>query len=201
MIGTSAGGVEALQTLTSQLPQDLPAAVFVVMHLLPSRQSLLPHILNRNGGIRSSHPKHHQQQFEPGHVYVAPPDFHLQVDPGNVLHLSRGPKENNFRPAINVLFRSAAVAYRERVIGVILTGTLEEGVTGLAWVKKYGGVAVVQDPHDARFGDLPQNALEHVVADYVRPVAELAPLLVQLTNGVAPKELRPEGEKPTPWNT
>src|SRR5262249_52683470 len=99
------------------------------------------------------------------------------------VHLWRGPKENGLRPAINALFRSAAVSYRERVIGVVLSGTLDDGSTGLWWVKHFGGLAIVQEPSDAQFADMPSNALEHVKADCVATAEKIGPLLADLVNG------------------
>jgi two-component system chemotaxis response regulator CheB len=119
---------------------------------------------------------------------VAPPDRHLVLDDGHI-NLWRGPRENLHRPAINPLFRSAAVEYGKRVVGVILTGTLDDGIAGLWWVKRYGGVAVVQNPRDAEFSQLPAEALEHVKADYVVGLGEVSPLLISLADGTTNQPL------------
>ena len=182
MVGTSAGGVQALQKLVSGLPSDFPAAVFAVMHIPAWRQSELPEILGRNGALQTSHARHNQV-IEPGHLYLAPPDYHLLIEPDHRMTLWHGPKENNFRPAINPLFRSAADVYKERVMGVILSGSLDEGIAGLAWIKRHGGIAIVQDPEEAAFPSMPQNALMHVPVDYTLRNAEISKLLVQLANG------------------
>jgi two-component system chemotaxis response regulator CheB len=124
------------------------------------------------------HPEH-GQLIQPGYIYVAPPDFHLLIESSRV-QLWRGPRENRQRPSVNVLFRSAAVAYGPRVIGVILSGTLDDGATGLWWVKKHGGVAVVQTPSDAEFEGMPITALEHVDVNEVIPAREIGPYLADL---------------------
>jgi two-component system chemotaxis response regulator CheB len=183
VIGASAGGLEALQLLVAGLPLDFGAAVFVVVHTPPWYRSELPAILSRSGRIPAVHPIH-QQLIEPGHIYIAPPDYHLLTQDSRI-QLWRGPKENRHRPAINVLFRSAAVAYGERVIGIVLSGSLDDGAAGLWWIKKQGGIGVVQDPSDARFPDMPRAVLEHVEVDYVLPASEIGPLLGDLTAGSA----------------
>src|SRR3954451_21393511 len=160
MIGTSAGGIEPLKQIVSNLPADLPASIFVVVHLPPWHRSALPSVLSRCGRLPASHPTS-GELIRPGHIYVAQPDFHLLLDEENKIQLWRGPKENRHRPAINASFRSAAVNYRDRVIGVILSGMLDDGATGLWWIKHYGGVAVVQDPVQTQFPDMPCAALEH----------------------------------------
>ncbi len=129
-------------------------------------------------------------------IYVAPPDVHLLVEDGRI-DLWRGPKENRVRPAVNPLFRSAALAYRDRVIGVVLTGNLDDGAAGLWWVKKFGGITIVQDPEEAIFDEMPRNALEYVQADYVAPVGHISRLLVELTHG---HRARPSAEgSPPEW--
>jgi two-component system, chemotaxis family, protein-glutamate methylesterase/glutaminase len=180
VIGTSAGGVETLKVLVSQLPADLPAAICVVQHTSPDSPGFLADILNGKGPLHAVLATD-GQAIEPGHIYVAPPDRHLVVKPGH-LHLSRGPQENRSRPAIDVLFRSAAIAYGSRVIGVLLTGMLNDGVVGLVAIDRCGGLLVVQEPADAIYPELPANALRVVKADHVLPVAQMAALLVGLVN-------------------
>ena len=176
VVGASAGGIEALKVLVGELPRDLPAAIFVVQHIPPWRKSELPEILSHAGTLPAKHP-HPAEEIEKGQIYVAPPDQHLIVDEGRI-GLWHGPRENRFRPAINSLFRSAAVTYRERVAGVILSGALDDGAAGLWWVKRFGGVAAVQDPHEAMFPEMPQNALEYAAVDYVLPVLQLGAILM-----------------------
>ena len=147
VIGASAGGVEALSQLISNLPADLSASLFVVVHFPSDSTSVLPKILNRRGRLRALHPQD-REVIEPGHIYIAPPDYHLILQPGRI-RITRGPRENGHRPAIDTLFRSAAHSYQQRVIGVILSGSRDDGVVGLAVIKQLGGLAIAQDPEKA----------------------------------------------------
>jgi two-component system chemotaxis response regulator CheB len=178
LIGASAGGVQALSAVVGALPRDLPAAVFVVLHIAPYGRSAMPMILSRAGVLPATHAED-GEPIEPGRVYVAPADHHLMLEPGRV-RLSRAPTENGQRPSVDVLFRSAAQAYGPRCVGVVLTGNLDDGTIGLAVVKKYGGIAVVQDPEEADYPSMPRSALHNVEVDYVSPLAGIAPLLVEL---------------------
>jgi two-component system, chemotaxis family, protein-glutamate methylesterase/glutaminase len=181
VIGASAGGVEALMTLVHTLPAHFPASVFVVLHIPAHKTSTLPTLLCRAGPLCAFHPIDHaliEQQL----IYVAPPDCHLLVEVGQV-RLSKGLKEKWSRPAIDPLFRSAAHAYGPRVIGVILTGSLDDGTAGLLAVKRNGGVAIVQDPASALYPAMPRSALSSVTVDYIVPLSGIAPLLVRLVAG------------------
>src|ERR1043166_4920194 len=180
VIGASSGGIEALRVLVGALPADLPASLFVVMHTAPESPALLADILHHFGRLPATSATD-GERIRPGTIYVAPPDRHLLVEPNRV-RVTRGPKENRFRPAIDPLFRSAAQTYGPRVIGVILTGYLDDGTAGLWTVKQLGGTTIVQDPSDALIPFMPQNALAHVKVDYCLPLAEIAPLLVRLTS-------------------
>lgn len=193
VIGTSAGGVSALLTVVAGLPATLRASVFVVMHIPAFPRSELAKILSRRGNLPVSNPAQHEN-IVAGRIYVAPTDYHLMIERDKCISLWHGPKENNFRPAINPLFRSAADVYGSRVIGVILTGSLDDGVAGLAWVKRHGGVTVVQSPQDAAYPGMPATALSHVDIDYVVSLSSLSSLLVQLANGSTP-ELSSGGRK------
>ena len=178
VIGASMGGVEALQRLVARFPKDLPATVCVVLHLPTGYRSKLPEILSRSGPVPASHPED-GEPLRPGCIYVAPSDRHLLVEPGRV-RVVRGPRENNHRPAVDPLFRSAALAYGARVVGVVLTGALNCGTSGLMAIKSQGGVAVVQEPADAYCADMPRSALEYVAADYCMPLTEIGSLLDRL---------------------
>ncbi|NMF64767.1 chemotaxis protein CheB [Brasilonema octagenarum] len=179
VIGASAGGVEALKTLVAPLPKDLSAAIFIVVHVSPQFKSLLPDLLSRCGSLSATHAKD-GEAIEHGRIYVAPPDYHLLVKRGYI-RVVQGPKENRCRPAVDPLFRTAAKAYKSRVVGVVLSGMLDDGTAGLIDVKKLGGMAVVQNPDDALFSGMPNSAIEHVDVDHILPVVSIAPLLVQLT--------------------
>jgi two-component system chemotaxis response regulator CheB len=183
VIGGSAGGVEALIRLCGGFPPDLPAAVFVVQHISPASKSVLPELLTKAGPLPAKHPKD-REPIRPGQILVAPPDYHLLLQEGHVL-LRHGPQENRTRPAIDPLFRSAAVTYGPRVIGVVLTGLLDDGTAGLIAIKRCGGTSVVQDPDDAQWPDMPRRALENDHVDHVTTVAAMAGLLDRLSREAA----------------
>src|SRR4051812_48773078 len=163
VIGTSSGGVDALRTIVAALPQDFPAAICVVMHTSPESPGILSDLLDRSGPLKTVTPQP-KERFTPGTIYVAPPDFHMLVEPGG-LRLTKGPKENRFRPAVDPLFRSAAQVYGPAVIGVILSGNLDDGTAGLWAIKQLGGVTIVQDPRDAVYAGMPESAIRHVDVD------------------------------------
>jgi two-component system, chemotaxis family, protein-glutamate methylesterase/glutaminase len=189
VIGASAGGVEAMQKLARDLPPDLPASLFVVLHMPPFLKTVLPEILTRSGRLAAEEAAD-GLPIEEGHIYVARPGSHLLVDRGRV-RVSRGPKENGYLPSIDVLFRSAARAYGPRVIAVVLSGLLDDGAAGALAVKQRGGLLVVQAPEDATFPDMPRAALRTVgTADYSAPLAEMAMLLSMLSRTSAPEEER-----------
>ena len=192
VIGTSAGGLQALQRLTADLPADLPAAIFVVQHCNPSGRSLLAKILGRSGPLRAINPINHEP-IRHGTIYVAPPDRHMLIQDSHVC-TSHGPKENRSRPAIDALFRSAARSCGARVIGVILSGNLDDGTAGLLAIKEQGGLAVVQTPADAAYPSMPESALRSVKADYSLPLSEMAAKLVQLTKDPVAAQVTPSFE-------
>ncbi len=172
VVGASAGGVQALTEFVGALPADLPAAIFVVLHTSSASRSRLPLILNRASALPVRQAAHNER-IVPGRIYVAKPDRHLLLGDGAV-GVVMGPKENGFRPAVDPLFRSAAVAYGARCIGVVLSGNLYDGVAGLGAIKARGGIAMAQDPNEALYGGMPQRAAEELTLDLVAPVAELA---------------------------
>jgi two-component system, chemotaxis family, protein-glutamate methylesterase/glutaminase len=192
VVGASAGGVEALVSLAASLPADLQAAVFVVLHVPSTGTSALPDILGRHGRLPAGHVKD-GEPIELGRIYVAPPDHHLLIRTGHV-HLTRGPRENGHRPAVDPLFRSAAREYATRVIGVVLSGALDDGTAGLVAVKSRGGITVVQDPQDALYPGMPASALEHAEVDHVLPAASMGALLARLATEPAEE---PSGPAPT----
>ncbi|NNB84844.1 chemotaxis protein CheB [Corallococcus exiguus] len=186
VIGASMGGVEALTQLVRRLPGDLAASVLLVLHVPAQHRSYLPEILSRAGPLPAHHPRD-GEALAPGRIYVAPNDRHLLVEPGRV-KVVKGPRENGHRPAVDPLFRSAALTYGTRVVGVVLTGALDCGTSGLMAVKREGGLAVVQEPRDALCPDMPRSALELVAVDYCVPLAEMGALLTRLVDTpVAPR--------------
>src|SRR5687767_903269 len=186
VVGASAGGIEALRVLIGALPADFSASLFIVVHTSPGAPSMLADILARSGRLPAITPDD-GERIQAGTIYVAPPDRHLLVEPNRV-RVTRGPKENRFRPAIDPLFRSAAQTYGPGVAGVILTGYLDDGTAGLWTVKQLGGTAIVQDPADALVPFMPLNAVTHVQVDYCLPVDEIAPVLARLTTEAMEEE-------------
>ena len=180
VIGASAGGIEALKKLLAELPSDLPAAVLVVLHIPPHSTSVLPSVLSRAGSLEAVHPNQ-GEILQSGRIYVAPPNHHLLIKLGK-LHLARGPKENGHRPAIDVLFRSAAQAYGPAVVGVVLSGLLDDGTAGLLAIKQQGGIAIVQKPDEALYPSMPLSAIENVEIDQILPASEIGATLVRLAD-------------------
>jgi two-component system chemotaxis response regulator CheB len=181
VIGASAGGVEALKAVASRLPGDLPAAVCVVLHIAPTSTSALAGILDRTGEL-PCRPAEDGEQLRPGHILVASPDHHLLVEDGRA-RVTVGPRENNHRPSVDTLFRSAAHDRGADVVGVVLSGTRDDGSAGLAIIKSHGGVAVVQDPEDALYPGMPSSAIAQVAVDAVAPAALVADAISALVNG------------------
>jgi two-component system chemotaxis response regulator CheB len=185
VIGASGGGIDALRTLAGDLPPDFPAPICVVLHTSPQAPGVLDEILTRAGALPATNAANGERLL-PGRIYVAPPDFHLLIEPGRV-RTTKGPRENRFRPAIDPLFRSAAQVYGPGAIGILLTGSLDDGTAGLWAIKQLGGTAIVQDPREAEYPAMPQNAIDHVNVDHVLALREIAPLLARLT--AAPRPL------------
>lgn len=179
VIGASAGGVEAISALVTPLPRDLRAAIFVVLHVARGR-SVLPEILTRSGRLPAVHPKD-GDEIHYGRIYVAPPDHHMVLEPGRI-RVVHGPSENGVRPAVDPLFRSAAREYGPRVVGIVLTGSLDDGTAGLAAIKNAGGIAVVQNPAEAFAPSMPRSAIEYVRADHILPLQEIAVLISTLAH-------------------
>jgi two-component system, chemotaxis family, protein-glutamate methylesterase/glutaminase len=182
VIGASAGGVDALGKLIHGLPGDLPASLLVVLHTRPDGPGTLGNVLQRAGRLRSANATN-GEPVRPGHIYVAPPDHHLLLEGTTdvrIIRLTRGPKENRFRPAIDTLFRSAALSAGPRVVGVVLTGMLDDGTAGLWAIKDQGGTTVVQDPEEALMPSMPRSALEHVEVDHCVSLMKMPRLLSRL---------------------
>lgn len=192
VIGASAGGVETLRRVVADLPADLAAAVCVVLHVAPTSPSALPQILARAGPLHCRAARD-GDVLQLSEILVAPPDRHLVVEDGGV-RLNLGPREHGHRPAVDVLFRSAASAQAKRVVGVILSGTRDDGAAGLAVIKARGGATVVQDPAEAMYGGMPSSALAQVTVDAVAPSSLVASTLVAIVNGAA----LPPGVDPGP---
>ncbi|HEY4672499.1 MAG TPA: chemotaxis protein CheB [Gemmatimonadaceae bacterium] len=172
VIGASAGGIEALSELVSRLDPKMKASIFIVVHLPATATSVLPQILSRRGPIKAIHPVD-GQRIERGMIYVAPPDCHLMLGKKGI-RLVRGPREHGVRPAVDPLFRSAALAFGERVVGVVLSGNLDDGTAGLEAIKNGGGRTIVQDPSEALYTGMIDSALRNGVAGETLPVALIA---------------------------
>ena len=182
VIGGSAGGVEALMGLVPQLPPDLDAAVCIVVHFPPQSPSVLPRLLRRRSTIAVDVATD-GAPLESGHVYVAPPDWHLLID-GNECRLSHGPREHGYRPCIDALFRTGGDAYGRNCVGVVLSGSLDDGSAGLRHIRLRGGTCIVQDPKDATFPGMPTNAMMHIQVDSVVAVSKMAEVLVDTVAGL-----------------
>jgi two-component system, chemotaxis family, protein-glutamate methylesterase/glutaminase len=193
VIGGSAGGVEALIEFAARLPADLPAPVLVTVHIGGSSRSNLPRILARAGPLPAEHARH-GEPLQPGRIYVAPPDFHLLAGSG-VARLSSGPRVNRHRPAIDVMFASAARWAGNRLVAVVLSGVLDDGAVGSALVARAGGRVVVQDPADALFDSMPRSALAAVPAASVAPTAKLAEAIGAAFAALKHQERRVDGEE------
>lgn len=199
VVGASAGGLQAVARLVSAIPPNLDTAIFVVLHV--SRKSvghiLLKHIQNTTSyqcmlaedGL----------EIERGHLYLAPPDRHLIIKPG-VMLVTKGPHENRWRPSIDVLFRSAAANFNSKAIGIILTGMMDDGTSGMAAIKRSGGICIVQEPADAEFEDMPVNVLNNVEVNYRLPIADMGYVLQDLFSKplapitVVPQDIKLEAE-------
>jgi len=189
VIGFSAGGIDPLQQMVADLPRDFPAAILVVHHFPAMGISVLPDILGR-ASVLPAVQAAEGALIEPGRIYVARPDYHLLVR-GDRIRLTRGPREQGHRPAIDPLFRTAARHYGPRVIGVILSGTLDDGTAGLQSIKDARGLAVVQDPREAAYSGMILSAMQHVAVDHVVQAAEASALLDRLARQPSPPPADP----------
>lgn len=183
VIGASTGGFEALRRLVEGLPSDLKASIFIVWHMSPDVQGILPKVLDNLGGLPVTQALD-QETIEVGHIYVAAPDRHLLLEDDHI-RVTNGPKENRFRPAVDPLFRSAAFIYGPRVVGIVLTGGLDDGASGLLTIKQLGGTTVVQDPSDAEAPSMPESAIRQVKIDYKVTLREMPDLITRLVSETA----------------
>jgi len=197
-IGASAGGLQPLIEIVHDLPANLDAALFVVVHTGAETPTMLPDIL-RNSGYLAVQVANEDRDIRTGCIYVAPPDHHLLLRRG-VVRSVRGPRENGFRPAVDPLFRTAARAYGPRAVGVILSGGRNDGSAGLAAIKRRGGVAVVQQPSEAQVPQMPLSAIATVAVDHVLPTAEIARTIVRLATSreLGDRDVPPEETEPDP---
>ena len=195
VIGASAGGIAALERILPGLHSDFPAAILIVLHISPHSTGLLPDVLRKAVSLPVSNAEH-GEPIRHGHIYVAPPDRHLLAGPDRKIQIGHGPKENRFRPAVDPLFRSAALNYGAGVIGIILSGGLDDGTSGLCAVKQAGGITIVQDPNDAEAGSMPFNAMRHVAIDYCLTAAKIGEALPKLV-----REMPVQGLMPMPDET
>ncbi len=186
VVGASAGGLEPLRRLVAHLPADLPAAVFIVLHIAATGRSVLPGILSRAGPLPAAHAKH-GETIQHGRIYVAPPDQHLLLHDGHV-EVIRGPKENGHRPAIDPLFRSAAEHFGPRVTGVVLSGALDDGAAGLRRIRQAGGAGIVQDPGDAMYDSMPKAAIANAEPDDILDSAKLGDAVTRLARRTTEEE-------------
>jgi two-component system chemotaxis response regulator CheB len=189
VIGASAGGVDAIRKLVSGFSADLPAAIFVTIHVTAKSDGVLPALITSASPLIAAHPKD-GETIRTGRIYVAPPDFHLLIRQGHV-HLGHGPRENLQRPCINAMFRSAASAFGERVAGVLLTGLLDDGAAGLWEIQQNHGATIVQEPEEATFRSMPESAIRGLNVQYIVRLAQMAPLLTRLA-------MTPENQPPPP---
>lgn len=188
VIGASAGGIDALKILVASLPENFKAAIFITLHVAPYSTGILPEILDRAGPLPATNAK----DWEPirhGHIYVAAPDYHLVFEKDGFVRTTRGPRENRFRPAIDPMFRAAAYCFGPRVIGVILTGWLDDGTAGLRSIRERGGTTIVQHPDDAFAASMPLNAIKHVEIDHILAIRDIGSMLVQLVETPTVKEV------------
>ncbi len=192
VIGASLSGINALCELVRNLPKNFPAPILITQHVASHSPGMLPEILSKAGPLQASHPKS-GEQLQPGRIYVAPPDRHMLVRDNHIL-LSHGPRENLSRPAIDPMFRSAAVAYGPAAVGIVLTGQLDDGTAGLLAIKDRGGVAIVQEPSEATAASMPRSALRHVPIDYCCKLVEMADIFLRLAKDAPGEEPKDAGK-------
>lgn len=192
VIGASAGGIKAIGKIMENLPETMDAAIMIVLHMsIKSNPKTISEIFQKKTALECVVATD-GAEIERGKIYLAPPDHHLMVS-GSVMHLNRGAKENKHRPSINVLFRSAAVHFGNKTIGIVLTGMLDDGTSGMSAIKTCGGLCAIQDPLEAEYGDMPRNVLNKVAVDHIASLEEI-PIIVEeiLSKPLPPKIAVPE---------
>jgi two-component system, chemotaxis family, protein-glutamate methylesterase/glutaminase len=182
VMGASAGGIEVLIRIFSEIPPDLKAVVGVVLHRAPMKSELM-HVLGKKSALQIIEPSH-DMKVETGVIFLAPPDHHIEFTTQYVT-VRRGPKEHSTRPAIDPLFRSAARSFGNRVVGLLLTGGGDDGVNGLIAIKGQGGMSLVQEPEDSAMPYMPMNAIRYDNVDGILRIKEIAPALIALAKGEA----------------
>jgi two-component system chemotaxis response regulator CheB len=192
-IGASAGGLDAVSELVSQLPRNLNAAVFIVLHLSKvGVGDLLVNRIKKHTAWICSIPQNNET-IEPGHIYIAPPDRHLLIKNNHII-IGNGPAENRWRPSVDVLFRSAAASHGEKVIGIVLTGFLNDGTSGMWAIKRSGGHCVVQDPNEAEYPDMPLSVLNNMEVDYCISLKDTGKTIQDILKTSKIKGIRPPEE-------
>jgi two-component system, chemotaxis family, protein-glutamate methylesterase/glutaminase len=189
VIGGSAGALGPLVQIAAAMPKDIPASFLVVLHASADSPGLLPRIIGRSSALEVRHAVD-GEALERGTMYLAPPDRHLLLRPEGI-EVGRGPRENRSRPAIDPLFRTAARSFGPRVVGVLLSGMLNDGTYGLMIIRQSGGIAIVQDPRQAEFPDMPASAIDDVEVDHVLPAIEIANRLKELVEQPVAAEVVP----------
>jgi two-component system chemotaxis response regulator CheB len=182
VIGSSAGGLQALLNLIKELPVDFPIPIIIVQHLLDGNDSYLAEFLNEKAAIAVKEAED-KEPIKKGIVYLAPPGYHLLIEDDHTLSLSMDPRVNFSRPSIDVLFESAAFVYEERCIGMILTGSSSDGSQGLKKIKAKGGLTLVQDPEDAEFSAMPMAAIQALEVDHICAIEEISDFLKSIVGG------------------
>ena len=191
VVGASAGGFSALSEFVGQIDPEIDASFFIVMHLAQtSIGNFLAHKLQPLTKLACEIASE-GSQIKKSHIYIASPDLHLLIKKDTII-LGRGPQENRWRPSIDVLFRSAAAAFSTRVIGVVLTGLLDDGTTGMLAIKRSGGTCIVQDPNEAEYADMPLSVLNNMEVDYCIPLASMGEVILSITQTIPEERPAPQ---------
>jgi two-component system, chemotaxis family, protein-glutamate methylesterase/glutaminase len=176
VIGASSGGLSALSFILERLPGDFKIPVLIVQHLHPESEGYWINLINKKSMIEVKEAEN-MEPIKPGYAYIAPPDYHLLVDYDETIALSKDEKVNHSRPSIDVLFETAADVYGKYVAGIVLTGTNDDGVSGLKMIKKNGGLVIVQDPEEAEYKEMPQEAIKRCKTDFIFSLQEIVEFL------------------------